>query len=88
MAVALALYYGGWLRFFAGGRAYALYFASMLGLPIPMAIAPIVYFLAAGALLRSPLLAAAAFVLAVGHIPITAGEKRRLERLAADDPAS
>ena len=78
MALSLAFYYAGWLRFFIRGRDYALLFTPMSGIPIPMAISPVLYLLASSVPLGSIWQAVAATVLAVGHIPITAREFRRL----------
>jgi hypothetical protein len=71
MALALLLYYAGWARYFVRGRGYALLFAPFLGLPLPLAVSPIVYFLAASALFGSWCLALAALLLGVGHLWIS-----------------
>lgn len=71
MAVALGIYYACWTRYFLRGRDRKLLLKPFLGIPIPMAIAPVLYFLFAAEILRSPLLAAAAVLFAGGHIPIT-----------------
>jgi hypothetical protein len=34
--LSLALYYAGWIRYFAGGREAALLGASFLGIPLPL----------------------------------------------------
>jgi hypothetical protein len=47
MLLALLLYYACWVRYFVRGRLYALLFEPFLGVPLPLAISPIVYFLAA-----------------------------------------
>jgi hypothetical protein len=44
MVVTLVLYYACWARYFARGRQCALLFEPFLGVPLPMAISPIVYF--------------------------------------------
>lgn len=71
MAVALGFYYACWTRYYARGRKRSLLYRSFIGVPIPMAIMPVVYFLFAAEILRAPLLVAAAVVLGAGHIPIT-----------------
>jgi hypothetical protein len=72
MGLALAFYYAGWVRYLVGKRDYALLFAPMAGIPVPMAVSPVLYFACASAVLGSPWQAAAALVLGVGHITITA----------------
>jgi len=71
LALLLIFYYAGWARFFAGGREFALLYQPILGIPIPMAAAPVLYFLSAAVLLHSWLLAGAAILLAVGHLTVS-----------------
>jgi hypothetical protein len=71
MVLALLLYYAGWARYFARGRGYALLFEPLLGIPLPLAVSPIVYFFAASVLLGSWYLALATLILAVGHLFIS-----------------
>ena len=51
MMVAVGLYYAGWARYFRGGRPYASLYMPLLGIPIPMALCPVIYFLAASVVL-------------------------------------
>jgi len=51
---------------------------SLLGLPIPLAISPVLYFAAASVLLRSWPLALATALLGVAHIPISYRDYRRI----------
>jgi hypothetical protein len=81
MALALVCYYRGWLRYVQQGRRYALLFAPMWGIPLPMAVMPVIYFGAAAALLRSWSLAAATVVFAIGHLVVSAHEQRRIASL-------
>ena len=67
MIVALAVYYACWARFLMHGRLFVLLFAPFGGLPLPMALAPVAYFLAAAVLLASVPLGVAATALGVGH---------------------
>jgi hypothetical protein len=76
----LAFYYAGWSRYFVEGRDSALLFEPMLGLPIPMAVCPVISFLIASVVLGSIYQAIAATVLAVGHITISADEYLRVAR--------
>jgi hypothetical protein len=68
MALSLLLYYAGWVRYFLRGREYRLLFEPFLGVPLPLAVAPMVYFLAAAVVLASWPLAVATVVFAVGHL--------------------
>lgn len=76
MAVALGLYYACWTRYYAKGRKRSLLYRSLIGIPIPMALTPVVYFLFAAEILRSPVLLAAAVILGAGHIPITLMQRK------------
>jgi hypothetical protein len=76
MALALLLYYTGWTRYFTRGRSYALLFEPLLGIPLPLAVSPIVYLLAASALLASWYLALATLILGLGHLSISYREFR------------
>lgn len=79
MVGALALYYAGWVRYLVQGRAEVLFYRSLLGIPLPMAIMPVIYFLAASALLGSVWLLLAAVLLGVGHIAVTWLQSRRIK---------
>lgn len=79
MGFTLAIYYAGWLRYFRNNREYKLLFSPFMGIPIPMAVAPIAYFLCAAVILRSPYLFIAGTILAVGHIPISIREYHLVE---------
>lgn len=82
MGVSLAFYYAGWTRFFAGSRDYAFLFKPMLGIPVPMALSPVLYFLASSIVLGSIWQAVAATILGAGHVTVTVREmdRRRRER--------
>lgn len=71
MALALGFYYSGWVRYASKGRRFLLLFAPFLGVPLPMAVSPVIYYLAAAVFLGSWPLAAAAALLAVGHLPVS-----------------
>lgn len=78
MALALLLYYAVWTRYFARGRTCALLFELFLGVPLPLAISPIVYFFAASVLFGSWYLALATVILTVGHLWISLQESREV----------
>ncbi|MDT3429147.1 hypothetical protein J2Z22_004747 [Paenibacillus forsythiae] len=68
MIVSLSLYYLGWIRYVRGDREYSLLFAPMFGIPVPLAISPVLYFLFAAVVLHSPYLFACGVIFAIGHI--------------------
>ena len=82
LGLSLALYYAGWIRYFSLGRDYALLFKPLIGIPVPMAVSPVLLFLVSSLVLGSVWQAIAAIVLGIGHITITAQEQRRLRRRA------
>ena len=60
------------------GKQYLLLFSPLMGLPLPMVVSPIAYFLAASVFLSSWFLGVFAVVLAIGHIYISKVESERL----------
>ncbi len=85
----MVFYYAGWLRYAITGRQFRLLFAPMAGVPIPMAVAPVLAILAGPINFHSWPLAVAAVILGLGHIPVSWLEWQRC--LAAgpvkrDDP--
>ena len=77
MMASLTIYYAGWARYFAHSRQYPLLYEPLMGIPLPLAIAPVPYFLAGSILLRSIPLACVALVFGVAHICISEQEHRR-----------
>ncbi|WP_438350670.1 hypothetical protein ACP8HI_08520 [Paenibacillus sp. FA6] len=71
MFIFLLLYYIGWIRYFRRDREYKLLFSPMIGIPVPLAITPILYFISASIVLHSSLLFLSSLILAIGHIPIS-----------------
>jgi hypothetical protein len=69
-ALALVAYYALWARYLASGRRLTLLYDTVWRIPVPMAILPVVVFLAAAAWLSNPWIAIAALLLAAGHIPV------------------
>lgn len=69
--IALIGYYALWGRYLRGRRGPTL-FEPWRRIPVPMAILPVATFLAAAGWLGNGWLAAAAVVLAAGHIPTSA----------------
>jgi hypothetical protein len=85
MGVALVFYYAGWIRFVRSGSRYRNMFAPLLGVPIPMTIAPIVYFSAAAVGMRSWQLGVAVAVMAVGTVYVSWSMWQYLRGLPAGD---
>jgi hypothetical protein len=77
MAVCLLFYYAGWARYMREGRHIKSFFQPMLGISLPMAVAPVIYFGAAALFLHSWPLAGATVVLAIGHLSVSQAEYRR-----------
>lgn len=69
MVMFLLLYYLGWARFYGRGREISLLYKPLFGIPIPLAFAPIGYFLCAAIIMHSLLLLVSTVLLAIGHIP-------------------
>ena len=53
MGFALAIYYLAWARFFTGGGSNALLSAPLLGIPSPLALAPVAFLLLSAHLMNS-----------------------------------
>lgn len=78
MAALLAIYYAGWVRYVRKGRGEVLLYSPVLGIPLAMALMPVLYFLAASILIHSLPLAVAAALLGLGHIPVSRASLLRL----------
>jgi len=77
MILALLFYYLDWGRYLRRGRNFRLLYETSAGIPLPLAISLMVYFLAASALLHSLVLLGAAILLGIGHIYISSLKWRR-----------
>jgi hypothetical protein len=71
MICALVIYYAGWMRYLVQGRNEGLFYKSMFGIPLPMAVMPVIYFFSASVLLGSVWLMMCAILLGVGHITVS-----------------
>lgn len=78
MGLALAIYYGAWARYFLKGRRYELLYQPLFALPIPLAVSPVVFFIAASAVLNSMALAVLAALFGGPHIYLSYRESRRV----------
>jgi hypothetical protein len=68
MIVSLGFYYSGWIRYWTKGREYKLLFSPMLGIPVPLAVSPCVYFGFSSVVLHSPVFFICGVIFAWGHI--------------------
>jgi hypothetical protein len=68
-AAGLAGYYALWVRYLATGRLSATLYGPAWRIPVPMAVLPVVVFLAAGFWLSNAWVIGSALVLAGGHVP-------------------
>jgi hypothetical protein len=67
MALALAVYYACWIRYFLGGSSPELLAAPFLGIPLPMAVAPAVFLVLSSYLMGSRMFTASA-LFGVAHV--------------------
>lgn len=84
MAVFLLLYYAGWLRYFVRGREFGLLYRPLLGISVPLAVLPVLYFAAASVVLHSGWMLLAAVILGAGHIPASMLMYREIANGGAD----
>jgi hypothetical protein len=70
-ALALIVYYLAWGRYFLQGRAAGLLLSPLGGLPVPLAVSPVVAFLAACVLTRSVLLTAVTLAFGFAHVSLS-----------------
>ena len=80
MILAIGFYYYGWIRYFVGNRDYKLLFSPIIGIPVPLAISPVVYFCLASIILHSTYLLISSVILAIGHIPISLNTYSQLNK--------
>ena len=69
-ALALAVYYLSWGRYVLQGRPARMLLSPFGGLPVPLAISPVVAFLSTSVLTRSVLLAAITLAFGFAHISL------------------
>jgi hypothetical protein len=77
MILALFYYYLNWGRYALQGRSFQLLYQPCLGIPLPLAVSPVIYFLLASVLFHSWFLLAAAVLLGIGHIYVSSLEWQR-----------
>jgi hypothetical protein len=71
MGLSLAGYYFSWGRYFAGGRSAAVLGAPFLGIPIPMAVFPVLLLLLSSYWMGSGWMFAASLIFGAAHIWIS-----------------
>ncbi len=71
-ALALLVYYAAWARYFFAGRSAELLSVPFLGIPLPMAVAPVFFLLVSAYLLSSRPVLAAALWFGIFHIWVSA----------------
>ena len=68
IGLALAVYYAAWIRYFVGGRTPELLRAPFLGIPLPLAITPVVFLTLSSYLMGSWWMLAASIFFGIAHI--------------------
>ncbi len=68
MALALAVYYAAWIRYFTGGGAPALLSTPLVGIPSPLAFAPVALLAISSYVLASSWMLGAAVCFGALHI--------------------
>lgn len=81
--ILMGFYYAGWFRYIREDRQFFNLFAPMLGVPLPMAVAPVLAVFMASVNFHSWPLALAAAILGVGHIPVSWLEWLRCQAVSA-----
>ena len=72
MVLVLMMYYACWIRYFAGGSASELFAAPFLGIPLPMAVLPVVFFILSSYLMTSWWMFGASVLFGIAHIRVSA----------------
>jgi len=72
MGLALAVYYFCWMRYFLGGQSSGLLGAPFLGLPLPMAVAPVILLVLSSYLMGSWVMFGASVLFGIAHIWVSA----------------
>jgi hypothetical protein len=72
IGLALAIYYVSWIRYFVGGRSAELLGEPLLGIPVPMAVAPAVFLVLSSYLMGSWSMLGASIMFGIAHIWVSA----------------
>ena len=71
MGIALLIYYVAWGRFFLNGRTSDLLSKPLFGIPLPLALAPVLFFIFSSYILDSWWMFAASVIFGTAHIWIS-----------------
>ena len=72
MGLALAVYYAAWSRYFVGGGTAELLRAPLLGIPSPLAVAPVALLILSSYVMNSWLMFGAALYFGAAHVAVLA----------------
>lgn len=84
MVLALGFYYSAWARYASKGHRFVLLYAPFLSIPLPMALAPVLYFAAAAVFLGSWPMAVALVPFAISHLYMSSLEWKRVKTRAGE----
>lgn len=84
--VLLLAYVALWVRYLAKGREPELLYGRWAGVPVPLALLPILAVTACAGWLASPWILAAGVILAAGHLPISLQIAQRLRNEPPEIP--
>ncbi|WP_435921373.1 hypothetical protein [Paenibacillus sp. DYY-L-2] len=79
MAVLLIFYYYGWFRYLKNDRKLGVLFSPQWGIPVPMAVSPVLYFGFASLLLHSWTLLLSSLIFGAGHILASLNTYRQIK---------
>ncbi len=84
MVMFLIIYYAAWFRYFAFQMQYKYLFKSLLGIPFPLVISPLFYFLFASYPLHSIPLLISTIIFAISHIWISLRRYRQYKEKTSE----
>ncbi|WP_130609535.1 hypothetical protein [Cohnella abietis] len=80
MVLSLLMYYLLWVRYFRNNREFNWLYSPIMGVPVPLAIFPILYFLFSSVVIHSLYQFIFSLIFAVGHIPNSISDYARSKR--------
>ena len=72
MGLALTVYYFAWGRYFMGGRTLTLMGAPLLAIPLPLAVAPVLFLALSAYLMGSWWMLGASLIFGIAHVWVSA----------------
>lgn len=72
MGLMLLIYYASWFRYFNGGSSPELFKAPFLGIPLPMAVTPVLFLVLSSYLMGSWLMFGVSILFGIAHIWVSA----------------